>query len=57
MPDKLCQGCGHTLPLSEFYAHPFGKMQRQNRCKVCQSRYSKGHYARRKAQMVAETVR
>jgi hypothetical protein len=56
MPEKLCSGCGHVLPLSQFHLHPRGKFFRQHRCKTCQNTAQRSNYARRRDQMVAETV-
>lgn len=33
--EKLCRGCGKTLPFSEFYDHPRSFSGRKSKCKAC----------------------
>lgn len=35
---KTCTGCGRTLTLGHFYAHPRGLYGRESRCKPCKRR-------------------
>jgi hypothetical protein len=53
MTEKRCSGCGHVLPLADFHDHPCGRFLKQSRCKMCQGLYRRGHYARRRDQMLA----
>lgn len=41
---KVCNTCGHELPITEFNKAKNNKDGHENKCKACRSAYHKAHY-------------
>lgn len=46
MENKICNTCGLTKPLTEFYKHPEAKDRFSGKCKDCTRKYRKERYNR-----------